>query len=167
MKRALAHETHSSEGITAQLHIDPNDHPIVGQEAKFYFSFQDPEGNFHLDQCDCTITLLKDSVEIDKQPVNISDSAFATLGSTPVYSHTFAEPGTYELELTGNPKNGAIFRPFELDYDIQTQAGTASMADHHTFAGEHIGHILIFGGGFLIAIIILVRNYFQNRKQSN
>ena len=166
MKRALAHGTLTDEGISAVMHIDPNDRPLIGHEAKFYFTFQDPAGQFQLQQCDCTITVLKNDVEIDKQPVQLSDSAFASLGSTPLYTRTFTEEGTYELELTGTPKNGAVFQPFELHYDVQTQdAPQHQMADTHSFATEHIGHILIFGGGLVAAIILLVRNYLQNRKQ--
>lgn len=166
MKKALAHETHTDANVSAQMHIDPNDRPAVGQEAKFYFTFKDSSGQFQLQQCDCKITLLKDDVEIETQPVQISDSAFASLGSSPLYTKTFTEPGEYELELTGTPKNGAVFQPFELHYDVQTQpASSHHMGDKHIFASEHIGHILIFGGGLVAAIILLVRNYLQNRKQ--
>lgn len=165
MKTVFAHGTHTDEGISAEMHIDPNDLPAVGQEAKFFFTFIDASGQFQLQQCDCTITLTKDGNEIDSQPAQVADSSFAALGSFPLYTKTFTEPGTYNLEFNGTPKNGSVFQPFELQYDVYIQDDNQHHAtDRHTFAGEHLGHILIFGGGLIAAIVLLMRNYIQKRK---
>lgn len=170
MKRASAHSAITDEGINATLHIDPNDHPVTGVEAKFYFTFQDPSGQFNLQQCDCKIVLLKDEQEIERQPVSVSDSTFALLGSTPLFTKTFSESGEYELLLSGAPKNGGVFQSFDLDFDFQIHQSHDSVmqtTDHHSFATEHIGHIVIFSVGLVAAIFLLVRNYYKNRKQNN
>lgn len=165
MKRVFAHGELTDEGINAEMHIDPNDNPIVGEEARFYFTFIDPSGQFELKRCDCTVVLLKDETELDRQPVLFTESEFASLGSFPLYTKTFSESGTYELELIGSPKDGAVFQPFQLHYDVHTQNDVSDSGYHALFEG-HLAHILIFGGGLVAAVILLVRNYYQNRKNN-
>ncbi len=168
MKQALAHSTDGNEGITAQLHIDPVDNITAGQEAKFYFIFQDPNGTFEIGRCDCVIVLTKDEVEQDRQPIQLQNSAYASFGTYPLYIKTIPDPGMYELHLEGAPKDGATFPPFELNFDVHVaEANGITDTHHHSFAQDHFGHIVIFGGGFLAAIILLFQNYLKNRKQKS
>ena len=137
------------------MRIDPDGHPIVGKEANFYFTFQDPNGNFEIKRCDCVIILLKDEQEIDRQLPKFTDTAFSALGTQPLYSKVFDAAGDYELQFVGSPKDGAIFEPFELHYDVEVTS-------------QYIDHILIFGGVLVVAIILLARNLLQkNRKNIN
>ncbi len=166
MKQALAHTTDTNEGITAQLQVEPAGHPVAGNETKFFFTFQDPEGTFEIGRCDCVIVLAKDGVEQDRQPIQLQDPVFASFGSQPLYIKIFSDSGMYEFYLEGAPKDGATFHPFELRFDVHVaEASGHTGTHHHSFAQDHLGHIVIFGSGFIIAIILLVRNFLQNRKQ--
>ena len=152
VRRAQAHGAEADAKIEATMRIDPDGHPIVGKEANFYFTFQDPNGNFEIKRCDCVIILLKDEQEIDRQLPKFTDTAFSALGTQPLYSKVFDAAGDYELQFVGSPKDGAIFEPFELHYDVEVTS-------------QYIDHILIFGGVLVVAIILLARNYLQNRRQ--
>lgn len=167
MKQVKAHSPGGDAGIEAIMHVEPSDRPGVNKESNFYFIFKDPAGIFEIERCDCSIKLLKNEQLIDQRPVVVADSAFSSLGSQPLYTRTFTDTGNYELELSGVPKNGATFQSFTLHYEVSVTDNPVSGAGHHTtMATEHIGHILIFGGGLVACLVILARNYYQNRKQN-
>jgi hypothetical protein len=162
---AQAHAKETADQIAATLHIDPADHPIVNKEANFYFTFSDPSNTFALKNCDCSITVLKDTREIDKQSVKSSDGVLSSFGSQPLYTKTFSEVGQYNLHFNAAPKNGAQFKPFQLNYDVEVVSNGMSGTDHHAMAtNQHFGHIIIFGGGLLAAIVLFIRNYKQENK---
>jgi hypothetical protein len=165
MKHALAHEDESSGTISATMHIDPADHPIAGKEAHFYFTFNDTTGKFDLKHCNCSLTIYKGETQIDQQAANVPQGVLSSFGSQPLYTKIFAEAGDYELHFSGTPKDGADFEPFMLHYDVAVIPNGMSGAEHHAMApSQHIGHIIIFGGGLVASIILLVRNYLQARK---
>lgn len=166
MKIVQAHETESDAGISALLHIDPNDQPVVGKEAKLFFTFTDASGKFEIQRCDCVITLFQNDTQVDQRIVDVANTAFASVGSYPLYTRTFADAGVYKVELVGKPKDGATFGEFSLHYDVRVEEpgamGTME-ADHHTMMQQHLGHIIIFGVGLAAAIGLLIRNYYQTR----
>src|SRR6476469_10713807 len=163
MKTVFAHETESSGGISAQMHIDPADHPFTGSEAKFFFTFTDPEGNFDIAKCNCMIMLEdKNGQMIDHQTVIAPKTGFAAVGTSPLYTHNFSEAGDYKLHFDGSPKDGATFQDFDLDFDVHVaQAGSTIVApmEHSSFAHQHTGHAVIFGGGLIAAIGLLIYTY--------
>jgi hypothetical protein len=170
MKKVLAHASRGSTdtGISATLHIDPNDQPVTGRPAQFFFTFQDTAGTFEINQCDCVVTIKKNEEQFDQQPVTKNDTVVSSFGSQPLYVNTFEESGEYELTLNGSPKDGATFSPFALEYKFHVGGQGHVVSDHHaSMAQEHLGHIIIFGGGLAVAITLLVRNYLKNRKQNN
>lgn len=167
MKQVYAHASEANAGIEATMHVEPADHPIVNKESQFFFVFKDPAGTFEISRCDCSIKLLKDDQVIDQESVFPENTSFISLGSKPLFSKVFTEPGNYELELLGSPKDGAIFQPFTLHYNVVVGENPVSGPGHHvSMATEHIGHILIFGVGFVAALGLLIHNYMQNRKQN-
>lgn len=169
MNTVFAHEHEGRDGsIQATMHIDPLDHPVVGQEARFFFSFTDSADKFKIDQCNCQVTLERGGVEIETKIVT------ATTG--PLYAKTFAQAGDYELHLHGGPKNGATFEAFDLHFNVpvaqaQSHTATQGMAPDPYSAhpagplGAHWLHLVIFGGGFVAAIIFLIRGFYQKKKQ--
>lgn len=157
MKQVFAHGNHEDTGITAQLQIDPSEKIVAGTESKFFFVFQDSEGLFEVNRCDCEIVLLKDDVEQDRQLVMTETNSFASFGSYPLYSKTISEPGNYVLHLEGAPKDGAIFKPFELHFDVQV------------VKPQEQDNSIVYIGSVVIAILALV--YFfkkiANKKLNN
>lgn len=186
IKNASAHETESgggTGGISATMHIDPADHPVVGQEAKFFFSFSDPDKLFQLDHCNCTIFLFKDQDIIDKHEVVMPSGFAASLTTQPLFTKTFTEPGDYYIHFTGQPKKGFNFDVFALHFDVKVsepgspvpQAQAATQVHEHTehvsaspwqhvLHYEHLSHAIIFGGGLIASIILFIHGVKQNRS---
>ena len=169
MKQAQAHSEEENSGITAVMHIGPTDHLTLGNKNSFFFEFNNATQKFSIQQCDCAITVLKDGKEFDKQAVLETSNPLGSLDSEPLYEKTFSDAGNYKLQLSGSPKDGAMFEPFVLSYDLSTETGSHDSTISHLSMSpsQHIGHILIFGGGFVAAVVLLIRNHFQNRKVKN
>ncbi len=64
--------------------------------------------------------------------------------------------------------------PMEHHHEVDTtEAGVTAQTTHHTDSHlqahptNHFAHILIFGGGLVAALILLVYGYIENRKSKN
>jgi hypothetical protein len=97
---ALAHESGTDENVTAVLHIDPNDAPYVGHEAKFYLAFNGAD--FTVEQCNCTAKVMMGDKEIASQDFSGSGS-LASRTSQPILTTTFSQAGDYTLNFFGHP----------------------------------------------------------------
>ncbi len=169
MKKAFAHEHEGADGgIQATLHIDPIDHPIAGQEARFFFTFTDPDGKFQISKCNCEITLEKNGQELETKTVIVPEGKLAALGSYPLYTKTFSEAGDYELHLHGGPQPGVVFDEFDLHFDVPVAEAASAILSHHiaSAGGFHSLHFIIFGGGLIAAIILLIQG-FRKKKPAN
>ncbi len=179
MKYASAHETaNDTSGITATMHIDPADHPVVGQEARFFFSFSDPDKLFQLNHCNCTIFLFKGDELIDQHQIEAQSGFSTSLTTAPLYIKTFAEPGDYSIHFTGQPKKGYNFDVFALHFDVpvakageviasQPSAHTEHVTQNswqHLLNYNHYGHTIIFGGGLIASIILFISGLLKKRK---
>jgi len=153
---ASAHVLKSDGSIGAIIHINPEDNPIVGEPATFFFEFKDKENKFQPSGCDCRATIVKSGEEL------FSENLFANTGTanlnTPVFSFTFPEKGIYQVRITGNPINGGNFQPFTLTYDFRIERTGASSAEG--FSSTHSGHSIILGVG----LALMLGFYFQSRK---
>lgn len=167
MKTVFAHEHEGAEGgIQATLHIDPVDHPVIGQEARFFFTFTDPDGKFEISRCDCQVTLEKGGTELETKQLEVADSKFAALGGSPLYAKTFSEAGDYELHIHGGPKNGASFNSFDLHFNVPVANAASTMHEaHHSSFVLHAGHFIIFGGGLVVSIILLIYGFWEKKNK--
>jgi len=57
-----AHVLKSDGSIGTVMYVDPDDDPIVGQVAQFYFEFKDRESKFDHQNCDCRVEVLKNGL---------------------------------------------------------------------------------------------------------
>lgn len=145
----FAHVVISENTIGALLHIDPEDDPIIGKPATFYFEIKDKNKLFKPNECECTATILKDNEAIFLAPLFQDTSDF----SSPLFSYTFQEKGTYVLIIKGTPKIGAVLKPFTLRYDLRVQRMDIPEKSE-SFFSVHIVHALLLGGVFAWACIV-------------
>lgn len=169
IQTAYAHEAGEATGedhdLVATMHIDPNDQPVAGKEAKFYFTLDDPKGRFDINHCDCVITISKDGQQIDQQQISLPNGFASSLTTQPLYIQTFQTAGDYQLTLTGNPKDGVDFEEFAEHYDFKVAApGSTTPVEHSVLTHGHNAHIIIFGGGLVACIILFIHGLLKNRK---
>lgn len=158
---SLAHTLENVRSIGAVLHVNSDDNPVVRQPATLVFSMSDQENLFNAKQCACTLNIKRGEENLGSLDVTAVSLDKLELG------YTFPEPGVYTLTLSGIPKDGAIFKPFELPFELRVErTEEAAGTDFKTFLLTHGIHIILFGGAFVVVFAIHWRDLYRKRKQS-
>lgn len=94
---ALAHFPATDKQMTVTLHVDPNDQPIAGQPAVLNFIYDDQQGKFNSQKCDCRVAIYDQGTQVF--------SGLSDPDSTGVYggnlSYMFSKAGAYTINLSG------------------------------------------------------------------
>jgi hypothetical protein len=124
---ALAHKVQIAADVGATLHIEPNDTPRAGETAQAWFALTRKGGKaIPLAQCNCQLAVYAEPhppgepalLEPSLEPVNAE-----RFQGIPGADITFPKPGIYLLQLTGKPKSGATFQPFEFNFNVTVAVG--------------------------------------------
>jgi hypothetical protein len=111
-KPAEAHFLATDGNIGAILHIDPNDQPIAGSQASFYFQFTDKQNKFQPYKCNCTFEIDENGKAIYTQSLFASNTQ-PSLSNASVF-YTFPKIDVYEIKVIGKPITPNAFQPFTL-----------------------------------------------------
>ncbi|HIK06823.1 MAG TPA: hypothetical protein IGS40_19375 [Trichormus sp. M33_DOE_039] len=126
---ASAHKVKVAADVGATLHIQPNDNPRAGETTQAWFALTRKGGKtIPLTQCNCQLVIYAEPhipgepalLEPELKPVNAE-----RYQGIPGADITFPKSGIYQLQLTGKPKSGANFKPFELNFEVTVAAGRA------------------------------------------
>jgi hypothetical protein len=128
---ALAHTAKVSGDVAATFHIEPNHNPKAGQPSQAWFALTQRGGKvISFEQCNCKLKIhLNPHKEGDAptlEPV-LKPISTAQYQNVPGADITFPKSGAYELEISGTPKAGAMFQPFELSYEVTVMAGVMAL----------------------------------------
>jgi hypothetical protein len=125
---AYAHKTEVSGNVAGTWHLEPNHNPKTGEPAKVWVALTQSGGQtIPLAQCDCQLAIYAAN-QPDSSPIitptleAISPENFQSIPGAEI---TFPNVGEYRLVLTGRPRAGADFTPFELSYTTVVAAGSA------------------------------------------
>ncbi|MBW4632185.1 MAG: hypothetical protein KME30_09855 [Iphinoe sp. HA4291-MV1] len=127
---AVAHKIAIAADVGATLHIEPNDNPRAGESTQTWFALTRKGGKvIPLAECNCQLAIYAEPhssgepplIEPPLQPV--SAERYQGVPGTEI---TFPRPGAYQLQLSGKPKNGGSFQPFELKFAVTVAAGSAT-----------------------------------------
>jgi hypothetical protein len=165
----LAHEVETDHNLSALMHIEPNDHPVVGQEAKFFFTFKGDHEKFDQADCSCTFAIFKAGKNVWSGPAYVDHQDQSLLVDGPAFRFVFPEAGQYKVDLIGQPKSGANFTSFTLSYEVEVSEDQKTEnhhgdANHKGLWSQHGFHIVIFGGVFIFLVIYLIYDYRKTGK---
>jgi hypothetical protein len=127
---ASAHKVTTAADVGATLHLEPNDNPRAGEATKTWFALTRKGGKaIPLAECNCQLAVFAEPhspnepalLEPPLQPV--SAERYQAIPGTEI---TFPRPGAYELQLSGKPKDGRSFQPFNLKFAVTVAAGSVS-----------------------------------------
>jgi hypothetical protein len=111
---ALAHIVASDGDMSVNLHIDPEDYPVINVPQTFVFIYGSPISTaFDARNCVCTMTISERGKILLHKVVPPSNNYFGK------YSYTFKKSDVYKLQLTGEPKISGQFSPFNVIYNIR------------------------------------------------
>jgi hypothetical protein len=127
---ALAHNIKVSGDVAATFHIEPHHNPKAGKPSQAWFALTEQGGKvIPLSQCNCKLAVhLNPHQEGDTPLLEPALKALSTeqYQGIPSAEITFPEIGVYELEISGTPKAGAKFQPFELSYEVTVASGATA-----------------------------------------
>lgn len=136
-----AHDEESDQSIIATMHIEPADSPIANSTSTLVFIIQNSNSTFNINDCNCAVSIFKGS-----------DLIYKTDLKELFLSFTFPQIGEYTIELRGESKVINQFSPFDLKFEAKVDTEEKD----HFFHGGHWLHILIFGGGLLICLYVII-----------
>lgn len=146
-------ETNNTVGVV--IHVDPDDDPIVGQPATFFLDFKDRENKFKLEQCDCKVSITKDSKEVFNLPLTTSS-----------FSFIFPGKGAYQIKVIGKPpkEDEDLFKPFTINHDLQiTREAPAKKAN--SWLTTHTLHLVAAVGVVIYALFLLAKEKVSKSKK--
>ncbi|HVZ58927.1 MAG TPA: hypothetical protein VG935_04215 [Patescibacteria group bacterium] len=165
LNQALAHVLITDGTIGAVIHIDPEDDPIVGQVASFFFDFKDKTGRFDPKICNCTFKILEAGKEIYSQDL-FQNSSQPSLSNASVF-YTFPRRDVYTVEVIGHPQTPHAFQDFTLKDDIRVSrtASIPSPAQSSNWLKNNLFYL-----GILLALVIIIiggmiRSRFATKKR--
>lgn len=162
---AFAHVLKTDGSIGVLIHLDPEDDPIAGEPATFYFEFKDKDNKFDPTHCTCTVSIAQGGIKLFTAPI-FSGSNANTITS-PTFQYTFPTRGIYTLFIDGSPNNPAQFQNFHISYDIRvSRESTAVPALTNSSPPSHTLHYIIFGAGFIAIAIIFIQDKYKNKKSN-
>lgn len=161
---AYAHILLTDGSIGAVVHVNPEDDPIIGQPAQFFFEFKDKENKFIPSNCDCQYSLELNGKVLTEGDL-FADTSNPSLDNAS-FSYTFSEKGVYSVIITGEPKTSGSFQSFRLEDSIRVERGdqnqTSTSDNSSSWTSLHYIHFIIFGIGAAIALTIV---FFDKRKK--
>ena len=160
--KASAHVLLTDKNIGLVLHIDPEDDPVVGEPASFFFEFKDKSGQFDPKQCDCQMIISKDGQEIYK--TNIYSGVAQPDFDNAAGFYTFLEKGIYQIQVSGQSSNPDQFENFFLSEEIRIDRDRTQVApsvQKNNFWSDHKLHLIVFGFGMVLVLVIV---FYQRKK---
>ncbi|MBW4639243.1 MAG: hypothetical protein KME05_13585 [Gloeocapsa sp. UFS-A4-WI-NPMV-4B04] len=129
---AIAHDVETTQDIGATFHIEPNDAPRANKPQLAWFALTQKGGKvIPLEQCNCKLAVQAKPYQEGSPPLlepPLKEISIKRYKGIPGAEIVFPQAGAYELELSGTPKAGATFKPFELSYEVNVLPGAAVQA---------------------------------------
>ncbi|NEO50138.1 MAG: hypothetical protein F6K55_41065 [Moorea sp. SIO4A3] len=124
----ISHNIKTSADVGATFHIEPNHNPRAREPALAWFALTRQGGQrIPLEQCDCQLVVYsKSSSDQGNSPIlepQLKAISAEQYQGIPGADIVFPKAGVYELVLSGTPKSGASFKPFEIKYDVTVTPG--------------------------------------------
>jgi len=168
----LAHTLKIDGPIGITMHIDPDDDPVARLPGKVFFYFKDETGKLDLDQCDCNVTISNGSSTLFSESFQNKDITVNEGTMTVSFPFVFPKEAVYEIAVEGVPASStattssAAFSPFKLTYiqRVDTEGDASSSGSLiSTLLGEHVAHIILFGGAILASLYLI---YIDRKEQA-
>jgi hypothetical protein len=113
----IAHEVRTSQEVGGTIHIDPDDRPVAGKKSRIWIALTRRGGEvIPYGKCNCRMEVRSLTDRSIKFKVSDSLAIIERYLGLPSLEVTFPQVGRYELKLSGSPREGEDFPPFELTF---------------------------------------------------
>lgn len=154
-QKVFAHFLAVDNGISAYLHIDPNDDPIAGETAILNFDIHDEQKHFMLATCDCSVFIKENGKTLfsDNLKKHMAKNSIGT-GSV---SYIFPSATVYTIEVVGKPLQKNSFQPFDLQWDFRINHAVSTQKQKVQTLPLRYG--IIFGIILIILLAYCIKRY--------
>lgn len=111
---ASAHVSESNNGVSAILHILPDDNPVADKSTYMQFSFGDAGSTFQVRHCDCQLVINDGRHDIKQLAMEPLDPN----SPTSLVAVRFPQAGIYTAKVSGY-NDASHSRTFRLSYVIR------------------------------------------------
>lgn len=158
-----AHQTKSDGTISAILHVNPDDDPIIGEPSRIGIEIKDKTKQFKFEECDCRVYVKTAAGMLFGK--SISDKEIVFMGRDTVsFEYIFKSKGIYTIELVGNPTAKASFEKFDFSYDIRVERTPGTQSSLKNQFLNHYQHYIIFIFGILSVLFLIVADKFEKKR---
>ncbi len=139
-------------------HIDPDDDPIIGEEAKLFFIFAHANNKFDSKLCDCVVNIKTNNGKklFTTKLFTIPDPSVSE------FDYTFDSRGVYDIEVIGKPLPGAAFEAFEAHRIIRVERISLEIPEPEE--SVNLGFILLFSIAFAVIVLLFVLESARSKK---
>ena len=154
-----AHVLQTDNGVSAILHIKPDDNPIAGKAVPINFLFSNDVGGFSLNRYEVQLSLIQDGAVKFTAPVKPLFFGSATEGET---MGTFPRVGVYTVRAAGKPTD-ATSPAFTLNFTVRVADAVGGVKK-----GDGATTILLCAFSVILLVMIatkLIQNGGKYRSQ--
>lgn len=159
MSRVSAHELRVNNGISAFLHIPPEDSPVAKESTKLELEFSNGKGDFLLNDYAVTVKAMAKDNQIASAVVQ---PAFFGSASQAVAYITFPKIDTYTLTVTGIAKSHNV-----PNFSVQYPVNVATVNDSQSSSKKRGIFIVLTLATALIILGMAIIVRMKSRKRSS
>lgn len=145
---AGAHVLEQDNGVSAVLHIVPDDVAVAGRPTRLEFEFGGSHGSLDVSACKCNLTLKDNGRVVQKTALGSAGGSGGTASATVI----FPQIGVYDLAVAGQA-TGDHATSFSLDFTVRVAESQAAAGN--STAGLEV--ILVSLTSFILLVLIAVR----------
>jgi hypothetical protein len=145
---AQAHVLESDGGVSAVLHMPPDDAPDAGKNTAVNLAFASDDPDFDISDYRIQITLQRNDTILQTTTMQPDDGSTRD-GAAVV---TFPEPGAYRLQAQGTPLQAG--KRFTLSYSVRAVSSDGRALSDITQAGTDFWIISL---GSLVLLVLIAR----------
>jgi hypothetical protein len=164
-----AHFLATDGTIGAVVHVDPNDQPIAGSEAYFFFAFKDKANKFQPQNCKCIFEIVQNGKKIYSQQF-LQNNTNPNL-NTVSFTYFFPQPDVYEIKIIGRSIKSNAFQPFTLKWNFRVEKQTneqtkTGQESNKNFFSTHIMGIISISILIICFIAYCLHNLYRKHIPS-
>jgi hypothetical protein len=110
---ALAHTLEQDGIMQVNLHIEPDDRPVLGKQQNLDFIYQSTQPGFDARDCVCHVVIIQDTKTLLDKDISAPAKNFSRL------DYEFKKAADYQIKLSGKAKNTGQFDPFNVSFGLE------------------------------------------------
>lgn len=149
--KVFAHELEQDNGISAVLHIPPDDNPVAAKKTQINIAYGDKNKKFSLKKCSCTISVVRNEHVLSSVPARPALPGSSLDSAVEV---VFPSKGQYEIRASGKAIDNS-FAEFQVEFPVKITQSSIDTKAKAAFA------IMILAAGTILINIVIAYSFIS------